>query len=100
MRDVLQDDFDSLGEFGEVEALVGRAKDYVRPSDDLRPRVLEAARRERSDRRIQSYLRAAAVVVLVLGVLAAAFRNRLEAVGLYPPGILAAIAKCELFVPG
>ena len=98
MPDVMHDSFDSLGEFGELEALVRRAKDYVRPSDDLRPRVLEAARRERSDRRMQGYLRWAAVVVLVLGVLAAALRQRPEAAGIRH-GVLAAITRCELFVP-
>lgn len=50
----------------ELEALVRSAKDYVHPSDDLRPRVLEAAR---SQRRVMSYLRHAAVALVMVGTL-------------------------------
>lgn len=56
----------------ELEALLRSAKDYVHPSDDLRPRVLEAARSQRQQRRLLSYLQHAAVALVVLGALASA----------------------------
>lgn len=34
----------------DIEALIRSARDYVRPSDELRPRVLEVARSEHRER--------------------------------------------------
>ncbi len=42
----------------ELEALLRSAAGYVKPSDDLRPRVLETARAARGDRRVCRRLRA------------------------------------------
>ena len=56
----------------ELEALLRSAKDYVHPSDDLRPRVLEAARSQRRQRQLLGYLQHAAVVLVILGALASA----------------------------
>jgi hypothetical protein len=52
----------------EVEAMLLAAGGYVRPADDLRPRVLEAARAQRRERRAQRWIRGlAAAVVLTAG---------------------------------
>jgi hypothetical protein len=49
----------------DVEALVRLAGDYVRASDDLRPRFLEAARAARRDRHgRRRILRAATLLIL------------------------------------
>jgi hypothetical protein len=50
----------------DIESLVSAARDYVRPSDDLRPRVLETARAERRERRLQRHLAQMAAVVLLM----------------------------------
>ncbi|HEY2415529.1 MAG TPA: hypothetical protein VGI40_25025 [Pirellulaceae bacterium] len=50
----------------DVELLISAARDYVRPSDDLRPRVLETARTERRERRLQRQLAQMAAVVLLM----------------------------------
>ncbi len=50
----------------EIEAMIRAAKHYVRPSDDLRPRILEAAREHSGDRRAEQKLGSFAVAVLVL----------------------------------
>ncbi|MFO0789675.1 MAG: hypothetical protein U0805_09465 [Pirellulales bacterium] len=52
----------------DVEALVRAAGGYVRASDDLRPRVLEAARTQYAERRTQSCLRRVAMFVVLLAV--------------------------------
>lgn len=62
----------SSGPIDDLEALLRSAKDYVHPSDDLRPRVLEAARSQRDQRQMLGYLQHAAVVLVVLGALASA----------------------------
>jgi hypothetical protein len=52
----------------EVEAILLAAGGYVRPTDDLRPRVLEAARLQRRERRARQWIRGlAAAVVLTAG---------------------------------
>lgn len=40
----------------DIEALIRAAGDYVQPSDDLRPRVLEEARITRAERRAQGWI--------------------------------------------
>ena len=79
-----------------LESLVRGAKDYVRASDDLRPRVLEAVRSQRQDRRALRYLRLVAIVVVALGVLAGALRQRLEVATTSQPGSLAAVTSALL----
>jgi len=54
----------------EIESLILLAGNYVRPSEDLRPQVLELARTERLERRMQRHLaRLAAVVFLMITVI-------------------------------
>src|SRR4051812_31846204 len=50
----------------EIEQLVRAAGHYVQPSFDLRPRVLEAAREQRSERRARKYIRRMACAVFFL----------------------------------
>lgn len=48
------DEFDSLA---DLEALLCAAGGYVKPSEDLRPRVIESARAARGERRVRRRLR-------------------------------------------
>ncbi len=50
----------------KIVALVRAARNYVHPSDDLRPRILEAAREYCSDRRAEQKLGSFALAVLML----------------------------------
>jgi hypothetical protein len=50
----------------DIELLIAAARNYVRPSEDLRPRVLETARTERRERRLQRQLAQMAAVVLLM----------------------------------
>jgi hypothetical protein len=54
--------------FAPIEALIRSAGSYVRPSDDLRPRTLEAARRKRSSRRWNKQIATLAAAVVLLAV--------------------------------
>jgi hypothetical protein len=92
-----------LGHSGEsmrdVEAAVRAAGNYIQPSRDLRPRVLETARALRTERRAQRHIKHMAVLVVLLGVFSASSGYRLErdqAVG--PRSISEVEAKC-LFPP-
>jgi len=59
--------FESLDDGrAEIEAMIRAARHYVRPSDDLRPRTLEAAREYCGDRRAEKKLGSFALAVLVL----------------------------------
>jgi hypothetical protein len=60
----------------EIEALIRSAKDCVRPSDDLRPRVLEAVRDRRELRRTVGYLRLCAVLLIAGSVMGTALSQR------------------------
>jgi hypothetical protein len=57
----------SLAAYDDIESLVRSARDYVRPADDLRPRVLENARLVRGERRARRWTGRLALSVLVLG---------------------------------
>ncbi len=52
--------------FGEVEALLRSAADYVQVSRDLRPRVLDAARLNSGERRIRRYIYKGALTAALL----------------------------------
>jgi hypothetical protein len=49
-----------------IESMIRAAGDYVRPSEDLRPRTLEAAREHCDDRRAEQKLGGFAIAVLLL----------------------------------
>jgi hypothetical protein len=53
----------------DLEAIIRSAGGYVRASRDLRPRVLEAARSQRTERRGRLAIRAAASVLIALTML-------------------------------
>jgi len=69
---------DRCEQWDDVEALVRAAGNYVRPSDDLRPRVLETARAESHERWAQRQIWQVALVVALLGVYSSSVRSRLE----------------------
>jgi hypothetical protein len=64
----------------DVEALVRSAGGYIRASDDLRPRVLEGARLQASERRVRRRFWQSAAVLLVCGVLTSSILRRSESV--------------------
>lgn len=66
-------------EDAEIEVLVRAAGEYVRASDDLRPRVLEAARLQRRERLARGWIRAAAALVVVAAFVTAAGREEFDA---------------------
>jgi hypothetical protein len=66
---------DELEWLADVESLVRSAGGYVRPSDDLRPRVLEHARATRKERQARRWTLQMAATALVCGLLAAALQT-------------------------
>lgn len=50
----------------QIESMIRAARNYVRPSDELRPRTLEAARERCGDRRAEQRLGSFAIAVLLL----------------------------------
>lgn len=58
--------FESSGTFQRTEAMIRAAGRYLRPSDDLRPRTLEAARSIESERRTEQRLGGFLLVVITL----------------------------------
>jgi len=74
----------------DVEALVRAAGNYVRPSDDLRPRVLETARAESHQRWAQRRIWQVALVIALLGVCSTLVRSRMEVAASPSGGPLAA----------
>jgi hypothetical protein len=59
----------------EIESLLFAARNYVRPSDDLRPQVLESARAHRREQRLQRRLAQMAAVVLLMITVITVFRQ-------------------------
>jgi hypothetical protein len=74
----------------DIELLVRRAGGYVRPSEDLRPRVLEAARLQRIEQQSQSCLRQVAVFIALLTFFTTIYR---------PEKGLTSVATIEQSVP-
>ena len=63
-------------EWEDVEALVRAAGGYVRPSEALRPRLLETARAESRERQAQRRIWQLALVVALLGAISTATGGR------------------------
>ena len=59
----------------DLEALIRSAQNFVAVSDDLRPRVLEAAREERSQRRAHQRIGKAAALAIALGIFVTLIRE-------------------------
>ena len=53
-------------QFNEIEAIVRSAGDYVRVSNELRPRVLEMARLSNGERRVRRCIRGIGLVAALL----------------------------------
>jgi anti-sigma factor RsiW len=81
----------------EIELLLLSARDYVRPSEDLRPRVLETARTERQERRMQRNLARMAAVVFLMVMVISAFRQPANAAAsqLFSPAMEAVSLEAE-----
>ena len=86
---------DRCEQWDDVEALVRAAGNYVRPSDDLRPRVLETARAESHERWAQRRIWQVALVVALLGVCSPSVRSRLEVAASPSGGALGAGAMAR-----
>jgi hypothetical protein len=82
----------------DVEALVRAAGGYVRASDDLRPRVLEAARLQCRERRAQRWIRHVAAMIVLLGFATASGQQEWQDRG-GPLRIVAAAGFDEFFSP-
>jgi hypothetical protein len=67
---------DNSDQHSAAEALVRAAAGYVRPSENLRPRVLEVARSQRDEKRALRRVWHLALVVLVLGMFTSLARTR------------------------
>jgi hypothetical protein len=83
----------------DVAALVRAAGSYVRASDDLRPRVLEAARLHCRERRAQRWIRRAAMILVMLTWLTLIGRDGLQRERSRPLGIVVAAGFDEFFAP-
>ena len=68
---------------GDVEALVRAAGDYVQPSRDLRPRVLEAARLESGERQARRRISRLALCAALLAVITMSGMERPEGPGMF-----------------
>jgi hypothetical protein len=79
---------DHGAEWDDVEALVRAAGGYVRPSEELRPRVLEAARAESSERWAQRRILQVALVVALWGGISTATGGRWEVTAPFSAGLL------------
>lgn len=58
--------FDHDQSMWQIESAIRAAGDYIQPSEDLRPRTLEAAREDCGDRRAELKLGVFAIAVLLL----------------------------------
>ena len=63
---------------GEVEALIRSAGEYVRASDDLRPRVLENARLQCRERQMRRRFWQAAAVAVFCGLITSSLLRQAE----------------------
>jgi hypothetical protein len=82
----------------DVELLISAARNYVRPTDDLRPRVLEVARVQQRERRLQRRLaQMAAVVLLMITVLTVYHQpESSDRAGVFLPTVEAMSAEAQL----
>ena len=83
----------------EIEAMVQAAGQYVGASDDLRPRVLEAARLQCGERRAQRCIGRMAIFVMLLGFFTAMAGQDLDAEKARPTKLLVAAGFDNLFSP-
>ncbi len=72
------DAFDPQDPVHEIETLIRAAGNYVQPSEDLRPRVMEAVRTQRVERNAQRRIAQAAVLFIVLNFFATSTLQQVE----------------------
>lgn len=82
-----------------VEALVRAAGAYVHATDDLRPRVLEAARLQCGERSARRRIRHLATTLLLLAMLTLADQSNRDVRYSARPTVLAAASFDDLFAP-
>jgi hypothetical protein len=82
-----------------VEAMVRAAGEYVRASDDLRPRVVEGARLRCSEQWAQRCIRRVVMCIVLLVCFTAADQEHFESRGSYSTAILAASGFNDLDAP-
>ena len=80
-------------EWSDMEALVREAGGYVRPSEELRPRVLETARAEAGEHQAQRRIWQAALAIALLGLLSSAASTRWDIASPLPGVLLQAPAE-------
>jgi hypothetical protein len=69
---------DSDESLSEIEAMVRSAANYVQPSKDLRPRVLDAARLTSGERRVRRHIHQAALIAALFTWCITASVNRFD----------------------
>ena len=74
----MTDMHDPFESFGEIEQMVFGARNYVQPSADLRPRVLETARAQSLSQRAQRSIRYLSVAIFVLTLFTSSNRQQRE----------------------
>lgn len=77
-------------DWNDVELLVRAAGSYVRPSEELRPRVLEAARVELGERKAQRRIWKVAIAIGLLGTMIAVAGDRTPVPPTFSHGMLQA----------
>ena len=80
--------FDQSPERDDAEALVRAAGGYVRPSETLRPRLLDAARAESRERWAQRKMWQVALAVALWGALSTASGSRWHAAAPFSAAVL------------
>lgn len=68
--------FEHDADWSDMEALVREAGGYVRPSEELRPRVLETARAEAGEHQARRRIWQVALAIALLGLLSSAATTR------------------------
>ena len=75
-------------DWSDVELLIRAAGSYVRPSEELRPRVLEAARVELGERKAQRRIWQVAIAIGLLGTMFAVAGDRMPVTPTFSHGML------------
>jgi hypothetical protein len=83
----------------DVEAMVRAAGHYVGVSDDLRPRVLEAARLQSGEHKARRRLRRCTLSIVLLALFTITAHNELEGDTSRPNSLLIAAGFNELYAP-
>jgi hypothetical protein len=82
----------------ELEFLIIAARNYVQPTEDLRPRVLEIARAQQRERHLQRRLAQMAAVVLLMVTVITVYRQpeSLDRAGRFLPTVEAMSVESQV----